>query len=175
MKIEKIQSADYLHWQSKSQMYYFVYKKKFPEIRYGFDPVNRTDLAHPIWWDGKSFYEDIPTGTAIMEGTQFEGLIGGSGARLFNYLWTFKTVDQIVQERIKASAGWNRFKGFTEIYKKTKDINLDSVRSEVVQQILSVREKATRFIPLEDQPELMRAPIMGRLTKEMIGHPEWKP
>lgn len=174
VKVQKLQSGAYPHWQSKSQMYYFIYKAKFPQIVYGFDPVNRTDLAHPMWWDMESMYEGIPTGTAITEGTAYEGLIGGTGADLYNYLWTFKTLDQVVTERLKANKGWNRFKGFTDIYKHVKTENEAEVRKQVIGQIGSVREKAKRVIPLEFQPELMRNPILRRLTDDMIGSPNFK-
>jgi hypothetical protein len=120
-------------------------------------------------------FEDIPEGTAIIEGSPYAGLLGGTGVNLYNYLWTFKTVDQIVTERIKASTGWNKFKGFTEIYKHVKDIDENSVRAEVIRQIKAVREKATRFIQIEDQPELMLRPLTDRLKENMIGHPDWRP
>lgn len=173
MRVQKLQSARYDYWQSKSQMYYFIYRAKFPQIIYGFDPVHRTDLAHPIWWDGRSVYEDVPTGTAILEGTQYEGLIGGTGANLYNYLWTFKTIDQVIAERMKANAAWNRFSGFTDIYKHVKNEDKYLVTKEVVGQILSIRQKATRYIPLDSQPELMHEKIRTQLKPDMIGHPDW--
>lgn len=174
VKCQKLQSGDVLHWQSKSQMYYFVYKAKFPQICYGFDPVNRTDLAHPIWWDGKSMYEDIPTGTAIVEGTAYEGLIGGTGITLYNYLWLYKNVDMIATERLKANKAWNAFSGFTEIYKHVKTTDPKEVRDEVIRQILAVRAKCNREIPIEKQPELMHG-ILQALDDTMIGSPLWKP
>lgn len=171
MKVQKLQSADYESWQSKSQMYYFLYKAKYPQLRYGFDPNHETDLAHPIWWEG-SMYEDIPAGEAIVEGSKYEKLIGGTGAVLYNYLWTFKTYEQIVQERMKAAAGWNRFSGFTKVYKRRFPEKESEIREWIKGQLLSVRMKANRHIPLEDQPRIMQQKIERDLRKGMIGAKE---
>lgn len=171
MKCQKLQSADYESWQSKSQMYYFLFKGKYPQLRYGFDPNHETDLAHPIWWEG-SMYEDIPAGEAIIEGSRHEKLIGGTGANLYNYLWTFKTVEQVVQERIKAAAGWNNFSGFTGVYKRRFPEGEAAIRDWVKGQLASVRIKAIRHIPLEDQPKVMQEKIARDLKPGMIGRKE---
>lgn len=167
VKCQKLQSGAYPNWQSKAQMYYFISKKKFPLICYGFDPVNKTDLCHPIMEEG--FYEDIPAGVAIMEGTKYEHLVGGTGANLYNYLWTFKTLDQVVTERMKANKAWNRFSGFTEVYNYRKTEDPEEVKDQVVSQIRSVRSKANHLIPLEFQPELMQRKILNDLKDNMIG------
>lgn len=172
MRVQKLQSADYNHWQSKSQMYYFIYKAKFPQIKYGFDPITRTDLCHPIWHTGE-MYEDIPQGEAIIEGGQYDNLIGGTGANLYNYLWTFKTLEQVIKERMNANRAWNNFTGFTQVYNYTKPEDYDSCRSQVIGQIRSIRDKANRLIPLEFQPEIMQSPILHNLTNEMVGHKEF--
>ncbi len=131
VKCQKLQCADVESWQSKSQMYYFVFKGKYPQIRYGFDPHHETDLAHPIWWCGEN-YEDIPQGEAIVEGGRFSDQIGGTGANLYNYLWTFKTFEQVVAERTKSSGALNRFTGFTEIYhKKLSDGTEEEIRQAI--------------------------------------------
>ncbi len=175
MKIQKLQSASYENWMSKSQMYYFVYKAKYPQIRYGFDPNHETDLAHPIWWEGsvyKENNEEIPAGVAIVEGSKYESLIGGTGANIYNYLWTFKTVEQVVQERIKAAAGWNKFSGFTGVYKRRFPEGEEKIREWVKGQLMSVRLKATRTIRLEDQPQVMQEKIARDLKPGMIGRKE---
>lgn len=174
MKCQKLQSGAYPNWQSKSQMYYFIYKAKFPKIRYGFDPNNKTDLCHPIWWENGEMYEDLPKGEAIVESGKYEDIIGGTGADLYNYLWTFKTLEMVIQERMKANRAWNKFSGFTEIYKYRKPEDYESCRDQVVGQIKSVREKCNRTIPLEFQPEVMIKKILTELKTGMIGHPEFK-
>lgn len=169
MRVQKLQSGDVLNWSSKSQMYYLIYKKKFPEICYGFSPEINTDLCHPIWKDGT--YEDIPKGKAVVENTEFETLIGGTGATLYNYLWTFKTLEQVITERIKANNAWNKFSGFTEIYKKVKTTDPKEVAKEVTLQLLSVRKKANRTVTLKDQPEVMHDLLFNKLRPYMIGSP----
>lgn len=169
MKVQKLQSGDLYNWSSKSQMYYFIYKKKFPDICYGFSPEINTDLCHPIWRDG--CYEDIPKGKAITEGTEFETLIGGTGVTLYNYLWTFKTIEQVVTERLKANTAWNRFSGFTEVYKKVKSTQTIDIIDEVIGQVMAVRNKANRRIEIQDQPELMHKILTQNLKPHMIGHP----
>lgn len=173
MRVQKLQSGDITNWSSKSQMYYFIYKMKFPEIRYGFSPEIQTDLCHPIWQDGKRMYEDIPVGKAVIEGTEFETLIGGTGISLYNYLWTFKTTDQVIKERMKANAAWNRFSGFTKIYGKIKEEGMN-VLPEVFGQIKSVRQRANRKIEVANQPELMHKILLNNLKPEMIGSPSYK-
>lgn len=168
MKVQKLQSADVESWQSKSQMYYFLFKGKYPQLRYGFDPHHETDLAHPIWWCGE-FYEDIPQGEAIVEGSRFTDQIGGTGANLYNYLWSFKTFEQVVQERIKGARAWNNFSGFTGVYKRRFPEGDDNIREWIKGQILSVRLKATRHIPLADQPKIMQEKIERDLKAGMIG------
>lgn len=174
VKCQKLQSAAYPNWFSKSQMYYFINKAKFPKIRYGFDPHHRTDLAHPIWWEG-SMYEGIPAGEAIVEGSKYEKLIGGTGSNLYNYLWTFKTEAQVVQERLKAARAWNKFSGFTDIHKVRWPEDEVKVKQWVRGQILSVRERSTRTIPIEYQPKIMWGRLLGFLKPEMIGSPQWQP
>lgn len=175
MKCQKLQCADVESWQSKSQMYYFVYKSKYPQIQYGFSKTAQTDLAHPIWTDGETMLTqegDIPTGEAIIEGSRFEHLIGGTGANLYNYLWSFKTVEQVINERVKASAAWNKFAGFTEIYKKYLPSNRDEAAKHVKDQLFSIRLKANRKIPLNQQPEIMQEKIERDLKPGMIGRKE---
>lgn len=174
VKCQKMQSAAWNMWHSKSQMYYFIYKSKFPQIRYGFDPKHETDLAHPIWWEGDFFEEDVPQGVAIREDTEFEGLIGGTGANLYNYLWTFKTFDMVLQERIKASAGWNRFKWFTDVYKKKFPTDPKEIEEKLRGQIRSVREKSVRPLPLASHPKIMQKKLMEELKDDMIGSPIWQ-
>ncbi len=173
MKCQKLQSGDIFHWQSKSQMYYFIFKAKFPQICYGFDPNHETDLAHPIWHEG-SMFEGIPAGEAIVEGSRYEKLIGGTGANLWNYLWTFKTFDMVLQERIKASAGWNRFSGFKTHYNKLFPTDPIEISSKLVGQIMSVREKAKRFKDIDQHPRIMRDKLMA-ISDNMIGSPNWSP
>lgn len=168
VKVQKLQSGFFDHWHSKSQMYYFINKKTFPLVRYGFSVTADTDLAHPIWWTGE-MYEDIPQGEAIVEKSRFEPLIGGTGAVLYNYLWTFKTIDMVIAERSKASAAWNAFSGFREIYKKGLPGEAD-VEGHVRAQIRSVREKSNRIIPLEMHPKVMQERIAKDLRPGMIGH-----
>lgn len=174
IRCQKLQSADIEHWQSKSQMYYFVFKAKFPQIRYGFDPNNRTDLAHPIWWEG-SHFDDLPAGEAILESSSKAKLIGGTGGNLWNYLWTFKTFDMVLQERLKASAGWNRFRGFTEIYGEHFPTDPEEIKRKLIGQIMAVREKAKRHFPLTMHPRIMQEKIEVELKPEYIGHPSWQP
>jgi glycosyltransferase involved in cell wall biosynthesis len=174
IKCQKLQSGAVTNWFSKSQMYYIIHKAKYPKIKYGFDPSFKTDLCHPIWHED-AYYEDIPQGEAIIEGSALEGLIGGTGADLYNYLWTFKTLDMVVSERVKANKGWNRFRGFTEVYKQTKPEDEESVRAQVLGQIMAVREKANRIIPISEQPEVMHEAITKRLKPEHIGHQLWQP
>lgn len=173
IKCQKLQSADVENWQSKSQMYYFIFKTKFPQIRYGFDPNEQTDLAHPIWWEG-SMFDGIPAGEAILESSSKAGYIGGTGGNLWNYLWTFKTFDMVLQERIKASAGWNRFRGFTEIYGRHFPTDPTEIREKLIGQIMSVRQKAKRHFPLSMHPRIMQEKIERELRPEHIGHPDWK-
>jgi glycosyltransferase involved in cell wall biosynthesis len=168
MKCQKLQSASVEYWQSKSQMYYFVYKGKYPQIRYGYDPNHETDLCHPIWWEG-SMIEDIPAGEAIVESSRYAHLIGGTGAVLYNYLWTFKTLDMVVQERLKAARAWNQFPGFTKGYGKSMQTDPDKVVDWIVGQIAGVRAKATRHIPLEQQPLIMQEKIKTELYSNMVG------
>lgn len=169
MKVQKLQSADVESWQSKSQMYYFVYKAKYPQIRYGFSRTQQTDLAHPIWFDGHYFEPDVPEGEAIIEGSRFESMIGGTGAVLYNYLWTFKTYEQIVAERMKSAGAWNRFKGFTDVYGRRFPDTEVEVRTWIKGQIMGVRMRATRHIPLTDQPKIMQEKIARDLKPGMIG------
>lgn len=173
MKCQKLQCGNFEHWQSKSQMYYFIFKAKFPQIRYGFDPNHETDLAHPIWHEG-SMYEDIPAGEAIVEGGRYEKLIGGTGANLWNYLWTFKTFEMVLQERIKASYGWNRFSGFTDRYHKYFPTDPEEIRQNLLGQILAVRSKANRIKKIDEQPAIMRDRLIG-IENDMIGSPFWVP
>ncbi len=172
MKCQKLQSGIYTEWQSKSQMYYFIYKAKFPQIKYGFSKTHQTDLAHPIWTDGETMAThegDIPVGDAVIEGSKYEGLIGGTGANLYNYLWTFKTYEQVVQERMKAAAAWNRFAGFTEIYRRHFPSEEAEIRQWVKDQIMSVRLKCNRHIPIDFQPKVMCKRLMYDLKPGMIG------
>lgn len=172
IRCQKLQSAAWNRWQSKSQMYYFIYKAKFPQIRYGFDPEHETDLAHPIWWDEKTFFEeDVPQGVAIRDDTKLAGLVGGTGANLYNYLWTFKTFDMVLQERIKAAGAWNRFRGFTEIYKKSFPTDPEEIEKKLIEQIKSVTRKADRPMPIEMHPKIMQEKIQKELKENMIGSP----
>lgn len=174
MRCQKMQSAAWDKWSSKSQMYYFIYKAKFPQIRYGFDPKHETDLTHPIWWDMSTMYEDIPQGTAIREDTEFAGLIGGTGANIYNYLWTFKTKEMIITERMKAMKGWNLFSGFTDIYKKRMPEDREAIEKQLNSQIKGVHEKSTRHIPFADHPKIMQEKIVRDLRDDMIGSPIWQ-
>lgn len=174
VKCQKLQSADWQHWQSKSQMYYFIHKARFPKMQicYGFDPNHRTDLAHPIWYEG-SMYETIPAGEAIVEGSRHERLIGGTGANLYNYLWTFKTFEMVYQERLKAARAWNRFSGFSNVYKERFEEDPFKVRAWITGQILSVRAKSNRLIPLENHPKIMQEKIRNEMRPDYIGSPDW--
>jgi len=175
VKCQKLQSASWDMWQSKSQMYYFIHKAKYNnKIRYGFDPNHRTDLAHPIWFEG-SMYEDIPAGEAIVEGSRHEGLIGGTGANLYNYLWTFKTFDMVYTERMKAAKGWNAFSGFRNVYNWHFEDDQKKVRIWIRNQILSVREKAKRALPLHLHPAIMQQKIKQEMVPGFIGSPDWNP
>lgn len=174
IKCQKLQSADFEHWLSKSQMYYFVHKSKYDgRIKYGFDPKRKTDLAHPIWHLG-DMIEDIPSGEAIIEGSQFENLIGGTGAAIWNYLWTFKTFDMVVSERIKSTKAWNSFSGFSDIYKDKWPDTSDGVKKMVLDQILAVRSKANRVFDLDLHPKIMQEKIKNEMRDEFIGSPNWK-
>lgn len=172
MKVQKIQSSHWQHWQSKSQMYYFIYKARFPQIRYGYDPNHETDLCHPIWWEG-SMVEDIPAGEAIVESSRHANLIGGTGAVLWNYLWTFKTFDMVVEERIKAARAWNKFPGFTRGYGRTFETDPEKVRAWIDGQLHGIRAKSTRNFPLELHPQIMISKIRTELRPEHIGFNDW--
>lgn len=173
MRCQKLQSADWRHWQSKAQMYYFVYKAKYPQIKYGFDPHKETDLVHPIWHEG-SMFEDIPAGEAIIEGSRRASLIGGTGASIWNYLWTFKTFEMVLEERIKASKGWNKFSGFTKVYNKHFPTDPEVIKKNLIGQIMAVRSKANRDFPIEKHPEIMRERLLT-ISDEFIGSPNWSP
>lgn len=175
MKIQKLQSADVESWQSKSQMYYFVFKAKYPQIQYGFSKTAQTDLAHPIWTNGETMTTnegDIPVGEAVIENSRLEHLIGGTGANLYNYLWSFKTVEQVIQERTKGAKAWNSFSGFTETYNRRFPEGEEKIREWIHGQLASVRIKANRTILLDDQPKIMQEKIARDLKPGMIGRKE---
>lgn len=172
IKVQKIQSCHWKVWHSKSQMYYFIFKEKYPQIKYGYDPNHETDLCHPIWHEG-SMIEDIPAGEAIVEGSKHEALIGGTGAMLFNYLWTFKTLDQVVQERVKAAKAWNSFPGFTRGYGRVFATDEDEVRAWIVGQLEGIAKKSSRRLELEIHPKIMADKIRNELKPEHIGAQSW--
>lgn len=172
VKVQKLQSCHWQSWSSKSQMYYFLNKAKFPQIRYGYDPNNKTDLCHPIWWGG-DMIDDIPQGVAIMERGPHEGLIGGTGVPLWNYLWTFKTFEMVVQERMKAARAWNMFPGFTQGYGKSFPTEEADVRVWISQQLESLQKKSNRFFDLKDHPEIMQQKLTSELKQDHIGAKIW--
>ena len=173
MRCQKLQSAAWNMWSSKSQMYYFIHKAKYPQIRYGFDPHKETDLTHPIWWEG-SMYEDIPAGEAIVEGSKHESLIGGTGANIYNYLWTFKTREMVLTERKKSMRAWNLFSGFIDVYKRTMPEDQEAIERQIDEQLRGVHNKSVRPMPLASHPKIMQQKILSDLKPEMIGSPEFQ-
>lgn len=172
IKVQKLQSCHWQSWSSKSQMYYFLNKAKFPQIRYGYDPNNQTDLCHPIWWEGEMI-EDIPKGVAIMEGGPHEHLIGGTGVPLWNYLWTFKTFEMVVQERMKAARAWNMFPGFTKGYGRSFPTDESEVKAWLRSQLEAVQKKSNRFFDLSDHPKIMQEKIKSELKPDHVGSKIW--
>lgn len=172
IKVQKLQSCHWESWSSKSQMYYFINKAKFPNIRYGYDPDHETDLCHPIVWDGEMI-EDIPKGVAIREDTKHHELIGGTGVPLYNYLWTFKTFDMVVQERMKAARAWNMFPGFTKGYGRSFPTEENEVRQWLTDQLASIQRKSNRHIELKNHPAIMQLKIKNELRPDHVGARVW--
>lgn len=167
--INKIQSSSIDHWRSKAKMYYFIHKAKYPQIKYGFDPHERTDLCQPIWHEGSTI-EDIPAGEAVTQHSKKYGaLIGGTGVTLWNYLWTFKTLDQVVVERTKAANAWNSFTGFSEIYKERFPTDPDKIRQWIISQLKNIYNVGPIRKPLNEHPKRMRALVEYKLRPPMIG------
>lgn len=174
--VDKMQSAGHLNWYSKAKMYYFINKKMYPAVKYGFDPEFKTDLCQPINATGVYEFEEygkkasIPTGKAIVEqDATTNALVGGTGVTLYNYLWTFKTYEMVVAERLASSNAWNKFPGFTEIHKNKWRQDEQSVRGWIKDQMRAVRSKAIQVIKLEDQPKVMQDAIVKRLKSTMFG------
>lgn len=166
--IQKLQSLQYEQWFSKGVMYYFINKKAFPNISYGFDPEYKTDLCQPIVPDGGMQY-GLPTGKAIAENSGTAALVKRVGPNLYNYLWTFKTVEQVINERLAASAAWNRFEGFTEIHEITFPTGRENCEKWIIGQLRGIESKINRHIDLGDQPKIMQNKIKNELVPGMIG------
>lgn len=179
--INKMQSAQFNKWYSKAKMYYFINKRDFPNVCYGLDKNTVTDLCQPIlkeqdfsFMDYQKRIDQIPAGKAIVEhDPETSNLVGGSGVVLYNYLWTFKTYDQVVTERLKSSKAWNNF--FSPIDTKAGlwPEKKEKVRLWIKDQIDSVRKKANTFISLEEQPLIMQQKLSTELKDNMIGSPSF--
>lgn len=170
--VDKKQALNYRWWHSKSKMYYFINKGKRPDICYGFDPNERTDLCQPIIPNGRMI-EDLPIGTAIVaHNPETENLIGGTGAVLYNYIWTFKTFDMVFKERLASANAWNKFSGFTNIYNHLLPKTPDDIIKQLKSQMHGILEKSNQKIELESQPKIMIDKIKNELVIGMLGHPE---
>lgn len=173
MTVNKMQALHYENWYSKSKMYYFINKNVFRDVMYGLDPKYPTDLCQPIIADGGE-YDGIPTGKAILDSdTTTENMVGHLGPTLYNYLWTFKTYEMVIKERLASMNAWNKYKGFTEIHKKRFPQDEESVRKMITQQLEKIVNKTTHFISLDKQPKIMQESIKARLVDGMLGTGKW--
>lgn len=179
--INKMQSGAWNKWYSKAKMYYFINKKMYPSVKYGFDPRFKTDLCQPI--NATGIYEfknpdgsvdELPTGVALVEqDARVNAMIGSSGVTMWNYLWTFKTFDQVVAERMASSHAWNQFVGFTDVHKVKWPEGKEEVTNWIRNQLQSVRDKAIQDFPLEKHPKIMRERLEQGIDKSFVGSPEF--
>jgi len=173
MTVNKMQCLGVEDWFSKSSMYYFINRSQFPDVKYGLDKSYPTDLCQPIIADGDE-YDGIPTGRAVLDSdVTTEGMVGRLGPTLYNYLWTFKTFDMVLKERMASMYAWNQYKGFTEIHNKRYGQTEDDCRQMLTDQLKAIKNKIVRHIPLSSQPEVMQKSIALRLKPGMIGTGNW--
>ena len=167
--LDKLQSLRFDQWFSKSKIYYFINKKLYPEICYGFDPHYLTDLCQPIKPDGGNVY-GLPRGEAIIEGGKHSNMVHGLGPTLYNYLWTFKTIEMVIRERTLSSEAWNLFKGFSEVHRTHLPKGAEDIEKSVLGQLRGIRTKIVKNIPLELHPKIMQEKIKNELVPGMIGY-----
>lgn len=171
MTVNKMQTGKWNRMYSKSKMYYFINKKDYPNVKYGFDPREKTDLCQPIEVTGEKY--GIPMGTALVEhNANVNAKTGASGVPMYNYLWTFKTYEMVVKERLAAANAWNLFKGFTEEYNIRFRSSEEEVRQWITEQLAGVDYKANQEFNIERHPAIMQEKLKRDLKEGMIG---WNP
>lgn len=164
MVANKFQSSLINKWHVKAKWSYFVNKKNFGDrIGYGHDKNYFTDLAWPIFIETRN-------NNLLHEGQ----VVSGNHVLpvpFYNYLWTFKTLDMICGERIKANIAWNKFEPFITLHcQPSKTEVKDEVREEIIQTLWGKYDRGAIDISLSNQPQIMIDKINKDLKPGMVGY-----
>lgn len=160
LSAEKIQVITIDRCYNKGGLPYFVNKaKNGDKIGYGHDPNKHTDLAVPIFKE-KEIYPLFWEGTVVENNKKLR-------MKFWNYLWTFKTKDMILKERLKGHNGWVKF------YGKTKEYPGGPPRKHeyfVEQTSKDKFNKCNKLLAFSDHPDFMQSSILEKLKPNMFGY-----
>ena len=145
---------------SKAKIPYFINKKYFGnKIGYGLDRNNFSDLGKPIFIENKisDYY---------YEGKLIEGK--HSALELFNYVWSFKTLDKIIKERTRANKAWNKCPYLTQHFAESE--NETEVSNCVKQLLLAKLDRSLQYTNEDIYPKIMIDKVKKELKPGMFGY-----
>lgn len=162
--VDKFVSSTWYKWHNKSKFAYALNKGQFKDMGYGVDLNTKSpqDLANPIEVLGYSDEIGIPFGNLI---TAEDGW--NMGVHFLNYDKTFKTREQILNDRESANWAWNNSclvkLGLMPSWAE------EDIVEDVLRRMVSRYDKSTIQRALHQHPESMRD-MLRDMTPDMLGY-----
>lgn len=147
----------------KGRVKMILNKAKAPNVVFGKDKDNYTDLCVPIYWDQKTYDEvGVPVGQQVPDSD-----CARTHVEFFNYDYTFKTKEVTAKEFFKFSQAHRRYFGTSKWGNTEKE-----ALHKFVQMMKARLDRCVYTIEHKDQPKPIQQKLK-HLTKEQFGHSMW--
>jgi hypothetical protein len=161
--MQKFSAVLWNRFYQKGGIKMVINKKAAPNVVFGQDREQYTDLCVPIFWDNETRNEfGIPVGQVIPDSE-----CGKTKVEFFNYDYTFKTQEVVAKEFLRFSMAHKRYFG------TTKWGNTEEEALQVFVRMMKARlDRCVYKFGPDQQPEEIQGALM-RLTGEQFGKYGW--
>lgn len=158
---QKMSAVLSTRFYSKASPELGINKREFPQIAFGLATDHYTDLCVPIM-PGNGKQKGIPVGETV----SFLG-VGRTGIYIYNYDYTFKTLEFTKKEFLRFSLAHQKFFGWTH-WGTTEGTSFE----KFLEQMSGRLKKCTHDLSYERQPLFIQEKIKA-ISEDCFGYNGW--